>query len=142
MTEPRPMPEETPVSKPFWDGLREHRILVQYSPSLGRHVFYPRTLAPGTLADDLEWREISGRGSVYTYTIAYRPTSPAWRDRVPQVIAVVEVDEGARIPTELVQVAPEDVRVGLRVEPVFDRTGAGDPVLLKFKPSAQGQETA
>jgi len=137
-----PVPVPTDTTRPFWDGLRDGKVRLQYSPSSDQWVFYPRVLAPGTLADDLEWREISGRGSVYTYTIAYRPTSPAWRDRVPQVIAVVEVDEGARIPTELVQVAPEDVRVGLRVEPVFDRTGAGDTVLLRFKPSAQGQETA
>ena len=55
------------MSQPFWDALREHRILIQYSPSLQRYVFYPRTLAPGTLADDLEWREIDGAGSLYTY---------------------------------------------------------------------------
>jgi len=55
-----PLPEPTPVSQPFWDALREHRILIQYSPSAQRYVFYPRTLAPGTLADDLEWREIDG----------------------------------------------------------------------------------
>jgi uncharacterized protein len=133
-----PVPVPTDTTRPFWDGLREGKVRIQYSPSSDQWVFYPRVLAPGTLADDLEWREISGRGSVYTYTIAYRPTSPAWRDRVPQVIAVVEVDEGARIPTELVEVAPEDVRVGLRVEPFFDSTGDGSPVLLKFKPSSQG----
>ena len=91
---------------------------------------------------DCDTAFVSGRGSVYTYTVAYRPTSPAWRTRVPQVIAVVEGDEGARIPTELVEVAPQDVRVGLRVEPVFDQTGDGASVLLKFKPSAQGQQTA
>jgi uncharacterized OB-fold protein len=68
MTEATPLPEATPVSAPFWQALTEHRILVQYSPSLGRYVFYPRTLAPGTLADDLQWHEIDGAGSVYTFT--------------------------------------------------------------------------
>ena len=57
MTVPVPVPEPTPVSQPFWDGLGEHRIRIQYSPSTDRYVFYPRVLAPGTLADDLEWRE-------------------------------------------------------------------------------------
>ena len=130
-----PVPVPTDTTRPFWDGLREGKVRLQYSPSSGQWVFYPRVLAPGTLADDLEWRDIAGHGAVYTYTIAYRPTSPAWRDRVPQVIAVVEVDEGARIPTELVDVQPDDVRVGMRVEPVFDRTEDGDSVLLKFKPA-------
>jgi uncharacterized protein len=132
-----PVPVPTDTTRPFWDGLRDNKVRLQYSPSSDQWVFYPRVLAPGTLADDLEWRDIAGGGAVYTYTIAYRPTSPAWRDRVPQVIAVVEVDEGARIPTELVDVQPDDVRVGMRVEPVFDRTGDGDSVLLKFRPSQQ-----
>jgi uncharacterized OB-fold protein len=131
-----PVPQPTDLTRPFWDGLRDGKVIIQYSPSARQWVFYPRVLAPGTLADDLEWREISGQGQVYTYTIAYRPTSPAWRDRVPQIIAVVEVDEGARIPTELVGVAPGDVKVGLRVKPVFDRAADGETVLLKFEPAA------
>ena len=90
MTEAVPLPEATPVSAPFWQALTEHRILVQFSPSLDRYVFYPRTLAPGTLADDLEWREIDGAGTVYTFTVARRPTGPPWADAVPQILAVVD----------------------------------------------------
>jgi uncharacterized protein len=129
-----PVPQPTETTRPFWDGLREGKILIQYSPSSQQWVFYPRVLIPGTLADDLEWREITGNGNVYTYTITYRATSPAWQDRLPQIIAVVEVDEGARIPTELVEVKPDDVKVGMRVQPVFDRAPDGESVLLKFKP--------
>ena len=131
-----PIPQPTETTRPFWDGLREGKIRLQYSPSSRQWVFYPRVLAPGTLADDLEWREISGAGTVYTYTIAYRPTAPAWSDRLPQIIVVVETDEGARIPSELVDVQPDDVRVGLRVAPVFDRSADGESVLLKFRPAA------
>src|ERR1700730_9796751 len=112
MTEPRPLPEATPVSKPFWEALAEHRILVQYSPSLGRYVFYPRTLAPGTLADDLEWREIDGSGTLYTYTVARRPTAPPWADAVPQLPAVVQWDAGPKFSTELVEIDSDGIRVG------------------------------
>jgi uncharacterized OB-fold protein len=91
-----PLPEPTPVSQPFWDGLREHRIRIQYSPSAARYVFYPRTLTPGTLADDLEWREIDGEGSLHTYTVARRPTGPPWAEKLPQLLAVVEWDVGPR----------------------------------------------
>ena len=73
----------------LWQALTEHRILVQFSPSLDRYVFYPRTLAPGTLADDLQWREIDGAGTVYTFTVARRPTGPPWADAVPQILDVV-----------------------------------------------------
>jgi uncharacterized protein len=134
VTEPRPLPEATPVSKPFWQGLVEHRILVQYSPSLGRYVFYPRTLAPGTLADDLEWREIDGAGSVYTFTVAQRPTGPPWADAVPQIPAVVQWDAGPRFSTELVEVNPSDVRVGMRVSPVFCDIPDTEVTLLRYRP--------
>lgn len=134
MTDPRPLPEPTPVSAPFWQGLTEHRILVQYSPSSGRYVFYPRTLAPGTLADDLEWREIDGAGSVYTFTVARRPTGPPWADALPQILAVVQWDVGPRVSTELVDVDPADIRIGMRVRPVFcDLPGEGI-TLLRYRP--------
>src|ERR1700709_234558 len=115
----KPMPIPTPTTKPFWDGLREPRIGIQYSPSAGRYVFYPRLLAPGTLADDLEWREISGLGTLYTFTVAERPVAPMFADAVPQLLAVVEWDEGPRFSTEMVNVDPADLRIGLRVKPVF-----------------------
>jgi uncharacterized protein len=134
MTEPRPLPEATPVSQRFWQALTEHRILVQYSPSLGRYVFYPRTLTPGTLADDLEWREIDGAGSVYTFTVAQRPTGPPWADAVPQILAVVQWDAGPRFSTELVDVDPSDVRIGMRVRPVFCDVPDAGVTLLRYRP--------
>jgi uncharacterized OB-fold protein len=136
VTEPVPLPEPTPVSRPFWDGLREHRILVQYSPSSNTYVFYPRTLAPGTLSDDLEWREIDGAGTLYTFTVARRPTGPPWADATPQLLAVVQWDVGPRISTELIDVDPADIRIGMRVAPVFCDV-AGSPVtLLRYRPAA------
>lgn len=133
--QPRPVPEPTPVSRPFWEGLAQHRILVQYSPSLGRYVFYPRTLAPGTLADDLEWREIDGAGTLYTFTVARRPTGPPWADAVPQLLAVVQWDAGPRISTELVDVETEAIRIGMRVEPVFYDLPEAGITLLKYRPA-------
>ena len=105
------------MSQPFWDALREHRILIQYSPSRARYVFYPRTLAPGTLADDLEWREIDGAGTLYTYTVARPADRPAVGRALPQLLAVVEWDAGPRVSTELVDVEPDDIRIGMRVAP-------------------------
>lgn len=134
MTEPRPLPEPTPVSAAFWQGLREHRILVQYSPSLGRYVFYPRMLAPGTLADDLEWLEIDGAGSVYTFTVARRPTGPPWADALPQLLAVVQWDAGPRVSTELVDVDPAEIRIGMRVSPVFCDVPGTEITLLRYRP--------
>ena len=82
-------------------------------------MFYPRVRAPRTLADDLEWREISGMGTLYTYTVTRRPVGPHFADAVPQLLAIVEWDEGPRFSTEMVDVAAEDLAVGMRVKPVF-----------------------
>ena len=135
MTFAKPMPVKTPVSAPFWDALSEHKIRIQYSPSLGRHVFYPRILAPGTLADDLEWVEISGLGTLYTFTIARKPVSPHFADSVPQLLAVVQWDEGPRVSTELVNVDPAEIRIGMRVKPVFFDYPDDDVTLLRYEPA-------
>ena len=133
--EPLPLPEPTPVSRPFWDGLVRHRIMVQFSPSLDRYVFYPRSLAPGTLADDLQWREIDGGGTLYTYTVARRPTGPPWADAVPQLPAVVQWDAGPKFSTELVEIDPDDIRIGMRVRPVFYDLPEGGITLLRYRPA-------
>ncbi|RJQ09110.1 MAG: acyl dehydratase [Dehalococcoidia bacterium] len=130
----RPLPAPTPTSQPFWDGLRRRQLLLQYSPSTRRWVYYPRGLAPGTLADDLEWREAAGTGTVYTFTVARRPTAPAWEGASPQLIAVVELDEGPKVTTELVDIDPDAIRIGLRVQAVFEDVPGRDVTLLKFAP--------
>jgi uncharacterized OB-fold protein len=129
------MPIPTPTTRPFWDALSRHEIRIQYSPSAERYVFYPRVLAPGTLADDLEWREISGAGTLYTFTVSHRPVSPHFVDDVPQILAVVEWDEGPRFSTEIVNARPDEVRVGMRVRPVFtDHPDAGI-TMLRYEPT-------
>lgn len=131
----KPMPIPTPTTKPFWDGLAEHKIRIQYSPSSDRYVFYPRVLAPGTLADDLQWREISGTASLYTFTVAYRPVAPHFAGDVPQVLAVAQWDEGPRFSTEIVNVDPADVRVGMRLRPVFSDYPEDGVTMLRYEPA-------
>ena len=132
---PKPMPEPTPATQPFWDALGRHTVVIQYSPSSDQYVFYPRVLAPGTLADDLEWREISGMGILYTFTISDRPTAPPWADSLPQLLAVVEWDEGPRLSTEMVNVDPGDLFVGMRVKPVFFDYPDDGITLLRYEPA-------
>jgi uncharacterized OB-fold protein len=131
----KPMPVPTPTTQPFWDALRQHRIRIQYSPSAGRYVFYPRILAPGTLADDLEWREISGAGSLYTFTVSYRAVSPHFADDVPQLLAVVQWDEGPRFSTEIVNADVDSLRVGMRVRPVFTDYPDDEVTMLRYEPA-------
>ncbi len=129
-----PMPTPIDRTQPFWDGLREGRVRIQYSPSSDQWVFYPRSHAPLTLADDLEWRDISGEGTLYTYTIARRPTAPDFAGQEPQIIAVVELDEGPRLTSTLVNVAETAITIGMRVRPVFDHISDADTTLLRYAP--------
>jgi uncharacterized OB-fold protein len=114
-----PLPVPTPITQPFWDGTRQHRLLLRRCEA-GHMIFYPRSHCPGCLSNRLEWVEASGKGTLYSYTVARRPTSPDFEHDVPFVIAVVELDEGPRMTSRLVEVDPDAVRIGMRLEVVFD----------------------
>lgn len=131
-----PLPTPIDRTQPFWDGLRERKVRIQYSPSSDTWVFYPRSHAPLTLADDLEWRDISGEGTLYTYTIARRPTAPDFAGEEPQIIAVIELDEGPRLTSTLVNVEEDAIRVGMRVRPVFEDVPGTGMTLLRYEPAS------
>lgn len=130
---PRPVP--TPTSQPFWDALREHKVRIQHCASCGRWVHYPRSHCPSCLGTELEWRDVSGEGTLYTFTIARAPTAPPFADEVPQKLAVVELDEGPRLTSTLVNVEPEQIKVGMRVRPVFDDLEDAEVTLLRYEPA-------
>ena len=134
----RPLPIPTDRTQPFWDGLREGKVRIQYSPSSDQWVFYPRSHAPLTLADDLEWRDVSGEGVLYTFTIARRPTAADFAGVEPQIIAVVELDQGPHLTSTLVNVDEDQIAVGMRVRPVFEEVAAddGSPItMLRYEPA-------
>ena len=131
---PRPLPQATPLTQPFWDAAREHRLLLPRTPD-GRYFWYPRALAPGSLTPDYEWAEVSGRGAVYSFTVDRRGSHPSFAPMTPYVIAVVELDEGPRMTTNIVGCAVEDVRIGMHVEAVFEDT-TPEITLIKFRPMA------
>jgi len=131
---PRPLPQPTPITQPFWDAAREHRLSMQRCRSCEKFVFYPRPLCSHCGSDDLEWRDLSGRATVYSYTIARRATARPFEPDVPYVIAIVELDEGPRMTTNIVGCPPEDVRIGMPVLAHFE--DASDEItLVKFRPA-------
>ncbi len=114
-----PLPVPTPVSEPFWQAAREHRLAIQRCP--GGHVFaYARSHCPVCLAAGHEWVDASGRATLYSYTVARRPTSPDFEGETPYVIAIIALEEGPHIMSRLVEIEPEDVRIGMSLEVVFD----------------------
>ena len=129
----KPLPEPGAVSQPFWDGLREHEIRLQRSKKTGKVIYYPRLVSPHGPNDTLEWVECSGSGIVYSYTVARRPTAPQWADDGDYAIAIVELDEGARLTANIVNCAVDDVKVGMKVRAVFQDV-TDEVTLLQFEP--------
>ncbi len=126
MTE-RPYPDVEPLTRPFWDAVREGRLDIQRCAACGRHVFYPRAVCPHCGAAHLEWVTASGRGVVYAFTVVHR-APPAFAEEAPYVVALVDLEEGARMMTRLVGVDAGDVAVGRPVKLSI----SGDPPLPTF----------
>ncbi|MEO5899270.1 MAG: OB-fold domain-containing protein [Ilumatobacteraceae bacterium] len=131
---PRPVPID--ATRPFWDGLAVEEVRLPRCRACAAWVFYPRPRCSTCLSADLEWQTVSGQGTIYSYTVARQATHPAFAAQVPQLLAIVELDEGVRITTTLVGVEPDDIRIGLPVRPVFDH-GSDGITLLRFRPAAE-----
>ena len=136
----KPGPIPVPLTEPFWAAARRGELLVQRCRHCGLHQHYPRVLCGRCWRQDLDLVRSAGRGRVWTYTVVHRPGHPAWEADVPYVLALVELDEGPRLMTNVVGVPPERVRVGMRVEARFDRRD--DIVLVRFAPESGGTDTA
>jgi uncharacterized OB-fold protein len=130
-----PLPIPDPVTRPFWDSLRAHAIQLQRCADCERFIYYPRPVCPSCLSDDLVWTPVSGRGVVHAFTIPYRHPDATFAARAPYVVALVELEEGARILSNLVDVIPDpaDVRVGMPVEIVYDDV-TDEITLPRFRP--------
>ncbi len=129
----RPLPVERSFTKPFWDATREKRLLIQYDRAAGAYQFYPRpTSIYSGRASDLEWREVSGRGKVFTYTIARR-ARPPFRDHEPFWLALVTLEEGVNVMANIAGCTQERMKIGLRVRPHWQPLSDGRNLLL-FEP--------
>jgi uncharacterized OB-fold protein len=132
-------PAATDVTDGFWDATREQRYLVQWCSACGTPIFYPREVCPSCLsADALEWRESSGAGTVYAVSVQHRPANPTMADRVPYVVALVEVDAGdgvsmVRVMSNVVNCDPLSVHVGDRVALTWEPLSDGRNLPLFYK---------
>lgn len=133
MSYEKPLPVIDGESRFFWQAAREHRLAIMRCRDCGKHFFYPRELCPFCHKTAVEWVDASGRGKIYTFTIARRSAGPAFKADVPYVVALVELEEGPRLMTNIVTSRVEDVRIGQRVKAVFDDV-TDEVTLVKFTP--------
>lgn len=106
-------------SRPFWDALKDHRLLIKRCNACGEFHYYPRPFCPECWSDDVEWHEASGRATVYSYSTVYVNDLPPFGPQVPYVAAVVELEEGPRMMTRLVDCTRDDVTIGMAVEATY-----------------------
>lgn len=129
----KPLPVPDPESTPFWDGMREGRLMLQRCASTGEHLFPPVTFCPGSL-ETPEWVEVRGKGTVFSWiTVRHPVPRDIYADDVPYVVALVTLDEGCRMTGNIVDCAPEDVRADMSVEIVFNRV-TDEITLPAFRP--------
>ena len=134
---PAPSPTVLPEVKPFWDATAEGRLLLPRCEDCQGLIWYPRPFCPACGSLRISWIEASGRGSVYSFTVNRRGVGdlPEYRQVGPYVLAYVELDEGPRIMTNIVECDPDSVKIGQRVEVVFHDTGHGT-ALFRFRPAS------
>jgi uncharacterized OB-fold protein len=130
-----PEPAVTDLTRPFWAGTLAGELRLQRCMPCG-HVRYPvSTVCPRCLSGAAGWARMSGRATVLSYTVFERAYHEAWKDRVPYVVALVELDEGPVFLTNVVGVPPSQVRVGQRVSAVFELRSA-EAALPQFTPAS------
>ncbi|WP_127581739.1 Zn-ribbon domain-containing OB-fold protein [Paenibacillus koleovorans] len=119
----KPVPIPDGDSMYFWERCNEGKLVVQHCADCGRHVYYPRAYCPRCMSGELEWVECLGRGTVYSYTVAYRPSGPAFADDCPYVVALIDLAEGVRMMSNIVNAKLEDIHCDMQVEVVFKEVG-------------------
>lgn len=126
VTRPVPKPDIYVPTKPFWDGARAGKLMLQLCKDTQRFQHYPRPVSIYTGSRNLEWREVSGNGRIYACTIVRVP-GPGLEGRVPLSVATIELDEGVRIIANIVGSNPDEVAIGKRVVLAWDRLDGDAP---------------
>lgn len=122
-------------SRAYWDATRERRLLMQFDSKVGKYQFPPRATSIHTGRRSLEWREVSGRGEVFSYTIARR-APPPFAGHEPFLIALVVLDEGVSVMANLVGLGEEEPHIGMRVVPFWAPLPDGTNLLM-FQPDGR-----
>jgi uncharacterized OB-fold protein len=132
----KPLPYPTPETQRFWAGCKKHQLWLPFCSSCEHFFFYPRPFCPRCFSWTVEWKQASGRGTLYTFAIQYRPQAPGFQP--PYVTAIVQLDEGPRLMTNLLVDEPEPGKIecDIPVEVVFEDVSE-EISLPMFRPVAR-----
>jgi uncharacterized OB-fold protein len=116
----RPLPTPTRESQPYWDGLREHRLVLQHCAKCGHVRHYPRPVCPHCFSMESAWKEAPLGGVVHTWTVCHHPFNFFFKQAAPYIVALVDMDAGVRINAPLRGVAEQALKIGQRVRLDFE----------------------
>lgn len=125
-------PRHFSFTEPFWKATRDRKLLLQYCRVTGRYQFFPKPISVFTGGQDLEWREVSGRGEIFSYTVA-RIGRPPFAGHTPYLIATVTLDEGVNVIANIIGCEIDRIAIGMRVRAAWAPLPDGTHVLL-FEP--------
>jgi uncharacterized OB-fold protein len=127
---PIAIPDED--TKEFWDGCHRHELLIQKCEN-NHYRYPPRAICPTCFSMKFGWEKVNGRGEVYSFIIVRRPLDPSWEKDIPFVVADILLDQGVRMISNVIGCKPEEVKIGMKVEVVFE-DATETFTLPKFKP--------
>ena len=131
----KPLPVVQPWSKPFWEAAKRHRLMIQRCNDCGLKIFYPRKYCPDCWSANLDWFEASGRGKVFSYSITMAGVEERFAEDLPFVLALVDLEEGIRMMTNIVECKPDEVSIGMDVKVTFsDVTDEFSLPMFKLNP--------
>ena len=133
-TPQKPVPIVNPWVKPFWDAARKEKLIIQKCQDCNNHIFYPRIACPHCFSDKVEWVEASGKGTVYSYTVVTNNAPSAFIADMPFVIAIVKLEEGVQMLSNIIKCNPDDVVCDMPVEVTFEKLDE-EFTLPKFRPA-------
>jgi len=129
----RPLPEITPAMAPYWEAARRHQLVVQRCSGCGTHRFPARDICSRCLSREATWVPVSGRGTVFSFAVMHQVYHPGFADAVPYAVVVIELAEGVRMLSNVVDCPLRELDIGLPVEVVFEEL-TPEVTLPKFRP--------
>jgi uncharacterized OB-fold protein len=132
----KPLPNlDNPRTKPFWEAARQHELRIQRCPDCGYYRYPPAPRCPECLAVNDDWVRVSGRGKIWSFNVYHHLFAKSFADDLPYNTALVELDEGPRLITNIVGIPNDQLRIDLPVEVWFEDV-TDEVALVKFKPAA------
>lgn len=130
----KPVPRPYQDTAAYWEAASKGRLIIQKCGDCGHFQFFPRGVCSHCLSSTLDWKEASGRGKVHTFTISHRAPHPGFANKLPFVLAMVELEEGVRMMTNIVDCDPNTVRIDMPVKVVFEKL-TDEIALPQFTPA-------